>query len=63
MIDSKLRMIKILVENEPVILKSFDLESEASLKKALERDVKDKPFVRISVTDRCISIKGHTYNI
>lgn len=56
-------MIKVLVENEPVILKSIDLESEASLKKALERDVKDKKFVRISVTDRCISIKGYTYNI
>ena len=63
LLDTKLKLLKLSIDKEFTVLKSVNLNSETPLRKALERHVRDKKFVRLSITDRCISIKGETYNI
>ena len=38
------------------------LGDKPSIRSALENKVRDMPFIRLGISDRCISIFGKTYN-
>ena len=62
LIDNDLNLIKFRLERECTILETVHLNKWKSIERFIEKNVIDKDFIRVSATDRCITIKGHTIN-
>ena len=51
-----------IIRKESEVLSRVNLGDDPDIKAALENKVRDKPFTRLCLSDRCISILGKTYN-
>ena len=52
----------LIIRRESEVIKRISLGAKTPIKHALENKVRDVPFIRLCISDRCISIFGKTYN-
>ena len=50
------------IDENTEILKEIDLNNIRELAQQFEDEVKDSPFQKMSISDRCLTFKGTTYN-
>ena len=63
-IDEKLNMYKVqIIRKESIVINRFNLNDKPLIKQTLENKVRDKDFVRLGISDRCLSIAGKIFNI
>ena len=56
-------MYKLKVDRECEVLFHVNLSLKPTIKNHLENRLRGKDFVRLSMSDRCISIFGKTYSL
>ena len=62
-IDGQLNLFKISIdERESKVLLKKSLTTHSNIERAMDLILRDKSFTRISVTDRCITIQGRSFN-
>ena len=62
-IDEKLNLFKVrIMRRETEVETKIFLGNKPNLRAALENKVRDRPFARLCMSDRCISIFGKTYS-
>ena len=62
-IDEGLNMYKLKVDRECEVLFHVNLSLKPTIKTHLENRLRGKDFVRLSMSERCISIFGKTYSL
>ena len=63
-IDEKLTLFKVhIIRKESEVMSRVYLGDMHAIKTALENKVRDKEFVRLGISDRCISIGGKIYSL
>ena len=63
-IDESLTLFKVqIIRTVSEVLFKINLSDKYAIKYALENRVRDKPFIHIGISDRCISIFDKIYNI
>ena len=62
LIDGRLNLFKISLERESRLLKKINLTQFKNVQTIIETEVRDSDHIRIGITDRCLTIKGRTYN-
>ena len=63
LIDESLNLFKLQVAREIIVLSQTNLSTKNNLKSAIENRIRGKDFMRVSISDRCISILGKTYSL
>ena len=61
-IDGRLNLFKIVLEREVKVLATVSLTKFKSVQDSVETLMRGTDFIRISVTDRCFTMLGKTYN-
>ena len=62
-IDARLKLFKIKVARESILLASVDLSlRELHIRHDLEKHLRFREFPRVCVTDHCLTLDGHNYN-
>ena len=62
-IDGHLNLFKLCLEREVRILNTVQLEKHRNIRDALETMMRGTDFIRVSITERCLSMFGKTYNL
>ena len=62
LIDGRLNLIKIALERESRIILQLNLTTFKNIQTMIETQVRDSDFLRMGITDRCLTVKGRTYN-
>lgn len=62
LIDGRLNLFKFQIERECNTLDKVLLTKFSNVQDQVEENIRNKDFIRISVTDRCLTIKGKTLN-
>ena len=64
LIDGQLNLFKLVIEEREgsKVLSKKTLTVHSNIERAMESLLRDKSFTRISVADRCITIRGRTFN-
>ena len=61
-IDSRLNLFKFQIDSNCKVLDQCNLHNFKNIANEIEAQVRDKDFVRICATDRCLTINGKTFN-
>ena len=62
LIDESLNLFKLQIAREIIVKTQMNLSTKAGLKSAIESTIRGKDFMRVCISDRCISILGKTYS-
>ena len=62
MIDAAFNMYKLKVDRECEVLQRVNLSQMPNLNMVLENEVRGKEFIRLSMSDRCLSLYGKVFS-
>ena len=62
-IDGRFNLFNLCVSYETSVKSRSSLADHENIVKALENQARDAEFFKMSITDRCLSIKGKNYNV